>query len=480
MKRLNSPRARAFLPPTVLLLSFLALGALTPSAEAAGAAAETSHWPQWRGPLGTGEAPDGDPPVEWSETKNVRWKVEIPGKGHASPVVWGDYVFVTTAVPTGEKMQPLVPEPDPNGEAGQQRRRRSRGLAPDQAQRFVVLALDRATGRVVWQHVARQQVPHEGTHLDATWSSASPVTDGEVLVAHFGSNGIYGYSLDGKLLWTRDLGDMQTRNGFGEGSSPAIHGNTVVVTWDHEGDSFIVALDKRTGEELWRKERADEPTSWATPLIVSPGGKPQVVVSGTGRVRGYDLATGDVVWETGGMTTNAIPSPVHRDGIVYVMSGFRGNALLAVNVDGARGDLAGTEAIAWSYDRDTPYVPSPLLYGDLLYFLKHNRGILSVLDRTTGEVVYGPQRLEGIEGVYGSLVGAAGHVYVTGRGGTFVVLEHGRTLKVLATNTLDDTFDASPAIVGDELYLRGGKHLYLIAAGKEAEAMKPAEKAAAR
>jgi len=474
MNRFAQHCSRRSLPLAALLVGILTLGALVLPASAD---SEAAHWGQWRGPLGTGEAPGASPPVEWSETKNVRWKVEIPGKGHASPVIWGDHIFLTTAVPTGEKLEPLEIEPEPPVEEGQQRRR-SRGVVPDQSLSFVVMALDRATGEVVWQHVARQQVPHEGTHLDATWASASPVTDGEVLIAHFGSQGIYGYSLDGKLLWTKDLGDMRTRNGFGEGSSPAIHGNTVVVTWDHEGDSFIVALDKRNGEELWRKERPDEPTSWATPLIVTPGGKPQAVVSATGKVRAYDLATGDVVWEATGMTTNVIPSPVHRDGTVYVMSGFRGNALLAVKVDGAQGDVTGSDAIAWSYDRDTPYVPSPLLYDDLLYFLKHNRGIVSVLDRTSGEVVYGPERLEGVEGAYGSLVGAGDHVYVTGRNGTFVVLEHGRKMNVVATNTLDDTFDTSPAIVGEELYLRGSKHLYLIAPGEEAE--KLAKQASAR
>ncbi|MCB1033879.1 MAG: PQQ-like beta-propeller repeat protein, partial [Acidobacteria bacterium] len=311
------------------------------------------YWPQWRGPLGTGVAPEGNPPVEWSETKNLRFKVEIPGVGHASPIVWKDRIYLMTAV--AAKQQKAEPEPAEGD-------RRSRGIQPTHTQRFVLLALDRATGEVVWERTAREALPHESTHLDGTWASASPITDGERIFAHFGSNGLYAYDLAGTLLWSKDLGEMQTRNGFGEGSSPALHGDTLVVNWDHEGDSFIVALDKRTGKELWRRQRPGEVTSWSTPLVVGKGPRPQVVVAATGKTRGYDLESGDVLWESGGMTVNTIPSPVEKDGTVYVMSGFRGNALQAIRLEGARGDLAGTPHITWSFDRDTPYVPSPLLY----------------------------------------------------------------------------------------------------------------------
>lgn len=436
--------------------------------------AETpAHWPQWRGPEGNGVAPASNPPVKWGEETNVRWKVEIPGKGNASPVIWGEKIFLTTAVPTGEAPPPPA---EPEAEDGQRWRR---GITADRPQRFVVMALDRATGKTLWEHTAREAQPHEGTHLDGTWASASPVTDGEVLVAHFGSHGIYAYDLDGKLLWSKDLGDMRTRNAFGEGASPALHGDTVVINWDHEEESFIVALDKKTGKELWRQPRPEEPTSWSTPVVLTPGGKPQVIVSATGAVRGYDLASGDVIWQAGGLTLNVIPTPVHRDGTVYVMSGFRGNALFAIDLSKAKGDVTGTEAVRWSYDRDTPYVPSPLLYGDLLYFLKSNRGILSILDAETGEVHVGPARLEGIEGVYASPVGAAGRVYVVGRNGVTLVLNHGKELEVLATNTLNDTFDASPALAEDEIYLRGASHLYKIKAAPEPEKKAKAEAAAA-
>ena len=182
--------------------------------------------------------------------------------------------------------------------------------------------------------------------------------------------------MNGKLIWEKDLGDMSVRMNFGEGSSPVLHGNKLVIIWDHQGDSFIVALDKRTGRQLWKVAR-DEETSWSSPIVVEHGGKAQVITSATNRVRSYDLETGDLVWDGSGVTLNAIPSPVASEGMVYVMSGFRGNVLQAIRFGAAKGDITGSKAIAWEFDRDTPYVPSPLLYGDTLYFLKSNSNVLS-------------------------------------------------------------------------------------------------------
>jgi len=411
-------------------------------------------WPQWRGPQATGVAPHADPPVTWSETENLRWKVEVPGRGHASPVVWGDRVFVLTAVEAAEA--------EGSGHDGGRVPPFGRGVAPDRTLRFTVLAFDRATGQVVWRRTARTARPHEGTHGDGSWASASAITDGTHVWAPFGSQGIHCYTWDGEKVWEKDLGDMRTRHAFGEGASPVLHDDTLVINWDHEGDSFIVALDADTGKERWRQAR-DEVTSWATPLVVEVGGRAQVVVNATGKVRGYDLETGRELWETGGMTVNTIPSPVHGDGMVYVTSGFRGNALKAIRLAAAQGDVTGTDAVAWTYDRDTPYVPSPLLYGDVLYILKGNRGILTALDAATGKVLYGPERLPELQGVYASPVAADGRVYVTGRGGKTVVLKHGPELEVLAVNELDDGFEASPAAVDGEIFLRGRNYLYALA-----------------
>lgn len=412
------------------------------------------NWPQWRGPHATGVATHANPPLEWSETKNIRWKIEVPGHGLSSPIVWGDRVFITTAIATEPSAAPESPS------AGEGRRR---GIAPTGKLKFVLLAISRRDGKTLWERTALETTPHEGTHNDGSWAANSAITDGEHVIAHFGSRGIYCYDLQGKLVWQKDLGDMTTRNGFGEGSSPALHGNTLVINWDHEGESFIVALDKRNGKELWRATR-DQITSWSTPLIVtSPAGAGQVIVSATNRVRAYDLTNGAVLWEIGGMTVNAIPSPVTTEGMVYVMSGFRGSALRAIRLAEAKGDITDSPAVVWKYDQDTPYVPSPVLYGDKLYFLKVNSGILSCLNTKTGEVHYGPQRLEEIANIYASPVAAAERVYLTSRDGMTLVLKHGAAFEVLARNKLEDGIDASPALVEREIYLRGRKFLYCIA-----------------
>lgn len=253
---------------------------------------------------------------------------------------------------------------------------------------------------------------------------------------------------------------MQTRNSFGEGASPALHGETLVVNWDHEGSDFVAAFDGATGRERWRTVR-DEPTTWATPLVLEENGRAQAVVSGTNAVRSYDVATGELLWEAPGLTANVIPSPVYAEGVVHAMSGFRGNALRSVRISAAKGRLSGPPALAWSYDRDTPYVPSPALYRGGLYFLKSNSGVLTCLDARTGALRF-TERLDPLPNVYASPVAADGRIYVVGREGGAVVLEAGPRLKLLATNHLDDGFDASPAIVDGEMYLRGRRHLYRI------------------
>ncbi len=267
--------------------------------------------------------------------------------------------------------------------------------------------------------------------------------------------------MDGRLIWQKDLGRKTMRNEFGEGSTPALYGNRLVVVWDHQGKSFIVTLDKHTGAEIWRAERK-EIDSWATPLIVEHDGRAQVITSGMNKLRSYDLETGTIVWESPGVTMNPIPSPVYADGMVFVTSGFRGNNLKAIRLADAHGDITGTSAIAWTLTRDTPYVPSPLLYDGVLYLLKSNAGILSVFDAKTGEPHYRGQRLAGLDEVFSSPVGAQGRVYITGRDGTTLVIRNGPTFEVLAKNTLDDGIDASPALVDDEIYMRSYKYLYAI------------------
>jgi outer membrane protein assembly factor BamB len=268
--------------------------------------------------------------------------------------------------------------------------------------------------------------------------------------------------MDGKLLWQTDVGDMQTLHGHGEGSSPALQGDTLVVNWDHEGDSFVIAFDKRSGKQRWKAAR-DEGTSWSTPLVVEQAGKPQVIIAATNRVRAYDLANGNVIWECGGLSGNVVASPVAGDGLVYVANSYEAREMLAIRLAGAKGDITHTNAVVWRRHRDTPYVPSPLLYGDKLYFLRHYQGYLTCVNAKTGESLFGLQRLPGIGNVYASPVGAADRVYIVDRNGTAVVIKRGAKLELLARNRLDDSFSASPAVAGNELYLRGERNLYCIA-----------------
>jgi outer membrane protein assembly factor BamB len=435
---------------------FPALAALTLLAFTSAARAEVpaNAWPQFRGPLATGVSPDGDPPTEWSDTKNIRWKVALPGVGSSTPVIWGDKVFVLTAIETDRK-DPSLPEPEDQP-------MRAFGIKfPNKIHQFVVMCLDRATGKTLWQRTATEQVPHEGVHPDNDYASATPVTDGEHLFVPFGSRGVFCYDLEGNQIWKQDFGDFNTRNSFGEGSSPALYGDTLVTVWDHEGQSFIVAQNAKTGEVRWRKDR-DEISAWATPIIIERAGKVQVIANATTRVRSYDLATGEILWECGGQVTNVTPSPVANDKLVFCMSGYRGSALFALPLD-QRGDLTDTDKIAWQLGRGTPYIPSPLLYGNRLYFTQTNEGILSCADAATGKILFDRERLPGIRGLYASPVGAAGRVYITSRQGTTLVIRDSDQFEVLATNVLDDPMDASPAVAGKELFLRGMKYLYCIA-----------------
>jgi outer membrane protein assembly factor BamB len=420
-----------------------------------------ANWPQWRGPLGNGVAPEGNPPVTWCESNNVGWKAEITGAGNASPIVWGDRVFVLTAVETDQKPPPKADPEEANLSEWQRRTR----VKTDTVHRFDVLALRLTDGGVVWRRTAAELLPPTPRHRDASWASHSPVTDGDYLFAHFGSQGLHCYDLDGNPRWKRDFGVMRTRNHFGEGSSPAVCGDRVIVVWDHEGGSFVTALDRKTGETKWRVNR-DEVTAWATPTVVTVNGKPQVLTSATGKIRSYDPQTGAVVWETSGMVTNVIATPAVQDGVGFFASGYRTMAsLMAIDLaraSEARQHAGGSAAILWQHQRDTPYVPSPLVYSNCVYIFRLNEPFLTCLDARSGAVRYGPTKMEPMNGVYSSPVAVADRIYATGRNGVTVVLRAGPVLDILAANTLDDSFTASPAIAGDRLLLRGARRLYCV------------------
>jgi outer membrane protein assembly factor BamB len=443
----------------IFAAAFLLAVARTASADD-GDPERLNQWPHWRGPLGNGVAPRSDPPVEWSESRNLRWKLELPGSGSATPVVWGEKLFVLTAIDTGKKPDAApepAPAPPPPGSQGMST------SAPTTIHQFVVLCLDRESGRTIWRRTAVEAVPHEGHHRSHGFASASPATDGKRLIASFGSRGIFCFDLDGHLQWKRELGRMKIKVGFGEGISPVLHGDSVLVNWDHEGGSFIVRLDASTGEEKWRQAR-DEGTTWTTPLVVDGAGTAQVVVNGTKRTRSYDLATGKLLWECGGQVMNPIAMPVAEDGTVYCMSGYKGYAVVAIRLD-SKGDVTGQpRQVPWTRSDAAPYVASPVLSDGLLYFTKERQGILMCVDAKTGDLKYGPERLPEIETLYSSLMAAAGKLYIAGREGTVLVLKQGPVFEVLARNRLDEGIDASPVAVGKQLYLRGAKHLYCIEA----------------
>lgn len=407
------------------------------------------NWHQWRGPNADGVAHDANPVLEWTATDNVMWKTPIPGTGSATPIVWGNRIFIATAEPTRDlaaeppaKQTYQIPPP------------------PKNIHRFALLCFDRESGKILWDKTAIKDVPHEGHHKTHTFAAASPITNGKQVFVSFGSRGIFSYDFDGKKLWERDLGDMQTRRGWGEGASPVLHDDSLIVNWDHEGQSFIVALDAKTGDEKWKVER-DEPTSWSTPLIVGDGEKTQVVVSAMNHVTGYDIANGKVLWTCAGLSVNCVPSPVTQDGIVFCMSNYRQSAALAIPLN-SRGDVRAKKQVLWEREGGTPYCPSPLLYDGRLYFTASNRAIMTVLDAKTGKPTCDQFRLPAIRSIYGSPVAAAGHVFVTGREGNTTVLKAGAKPEIVRTNAIGEPVDASPVILGERIYLRGRAHLFCI------------------
>ncbi|QDU38006.1 outer membrane biogenesis protein BamB [Maioricimonas rarisocia] len=423
------------------------------SAEAA-EPSPADNWAHWRGPEANGVSRTATPPVEWSEQKNVQWKVAIDGAGTSTPIVWGNKLFLLTATNTG-RIDPTRPKPEDQPD-------RVFGIKyPNTYYRFEVLCLDRHSGKELWRQTATELVPHEGHHRDNDFASASPTTDGKRLYCWFGSAGLYSYDLDGNLLWSRDLGKAHVGASLGEGCSPVVHDDRLVIVRDHSRQSTIHVLDALSGEAVWEQNR-DEPNAWATPRIIEQDGRPQVITAASNRIRTYDLNDGDVIWECGGLTGNVIPSPVVEDNIVYCMSGYQGHSLLAVRVNGT-GNLTDSKAIVWRKERGTPYIPSPLLYDGMLYFTQSNQAILTVLDAKTGDAIIERTRLPGLSNIYASPVGADSRVYFNGRDGTTLVLERAEELKVLATNRLDDQFDASPALAGNQLFLRGSRFLYCLA-----------------
>ena len=412
-----------------------------------------SNWHQWRGPDATGFSPTANPPTKWDANTNITWKAALPGKGSATPIVWGNRVYVLTAIKTDRMAKPEeLPQPDP--------RFKILTEPPKHFYRFIVLCFDRTTGKQLWARVAAERVPHEGIHPTHSYAAGSPTTDGQFLYVSFGSFGNYCYDFDGNLKWSRDLKRINSRFGWGEAVTPVVHKGNLLLNYDQEADSTLFCLDAATGKTKWSVDRAEK-TTWNTPLVVEHGGLTQVVMNGT-TIQSYDMATGKPVWSMEGMTANPIPSPVRVGDSVVCMSGYRGAAAVSIPL-GSRGTFPKDAKIDWRFATGTPYVPSPVLVNNRLYFTQANDALLTVLDAKTGKALIEKERLPQAKNFYASPIAAAGRVYFVDRTGNAVVLKAGDSIEVLAANRLDDAIDASPVTVGKQLFLRGEKFLYCIA-----------------
>ncbi len=325
-----------------------------------------------------------------------------------------------------------------------------------------MICLDRKTGKILWQRTARTAVPHEGGHNTyGSFASNSPVTDGKYVYAFFGSRGMYCYDFKGALVWQKDFGvQLRMRMAFGEGMAPVLSGNRLILVFDHEGESFMVVLDKTTGKEIWRASR-DEKTNWAAPLVVTFKGRTEVIVAGSVKVRSYDLETGKVIWECAGLGANTIPQPVRQDDMVFVMTGYRNPMLMAIRL-GREGDLTGTDAVVWSQAKGTSYTASPVIFENKLYVLT-DTGMVSCFNARTGEPYYHQVRLPKSYSFKSSPVGANGRLYLASENDDVIVLKMGEKFEVLATNTMpDQMFIATPAITGGEVFLRSKTTLFCI------------------
>jgi outer membrane protein assembly factor BamB len=408
-------------------------------------------WIHWRGPTADGRAgARAKPPIQWDKKKNIKWIASLPGEGSATPIVVGEQVFLLSAVKTSRRSPSAIVNDE-----------RAKTVPDELFYEFILLSLERSTGKTLWQKTVAEEVPHEGKHDTNTYAAGSPVTDGERLYFSFGSRGIYSYSLTGDLLWKIDLGDMRTRFGWGEAVTPALTRNAVIVNWDQEEGSFIVAIDKRTGEIIWKTARNKEVTSWNTPFVTTFEGNEQIIVNGTDSAKGYAAADGSLLWECAGQTVNAIPSPIRFGDSVICMSGYRGAMACSIPLN-SKGNVTDSGSINWKVTQGTPYVPSPILSGNRLLFTAGNTNVLSCLDAISGQSNLERIRLPGIRSMYASPILANGHFYFVSREGTTAVVKDNETLDVVAVNELDDVIDASPVAVDDQLFLRSWSKIYCI------------------
>jgi len=423
------------------------------------------NWPQFRGPGAAGLAPTGAHlPQSWNATKNVAWKVEIPGRGLSSPIVWGDRIFVTSCISEGK-----IPAAKKGLYFGGEQFK-----PPTDEHRWVVYGIDLNDGKILWEKVVHKGVPQSTRHIKNSYASETPVTDGERVYAYFGNIGVFCLDMDGKEVWHKELGTYKTRFGWGTAASPVLHQDRLYIVNDNEEKSFLIAFDKKTGREIWRADRPDEKSNWATPFIWENDQRTEIVTCGSGKVRSYGL-DGKLLWELKGMSSITIPTPVAAFGMLYLGSGYvleKENFKPPYAIKpGATGDISlgkdesSNQYIAWRQKSAAPYNPSFLVYGDYLYVLK-DRGTLDCYDAHTGKQVYKDERLGPAgTGFTSSPWAADNKIFCLSEDGDTFVVQAGPQFKLLGKNSLGEMTLSTPALTHDSLIMRTETKLYRIREG---------------
>lgn len=423
----------------------------------------SGSWPSFRGAQASGVAARQNLPDRWDAKtgENIIWRTQIPGLAHSSPVVWGHRIFVTSAV-SSDPNATFRPGLYGDGDASQDRTRH----------RWMIYALDKRNGKILWERTAHEGVPIDRRHIKSTYANSTPATDGRIVVAWFGSQGVHAYDVNGRFLWKVDLGrldfgayDIPTYE-WGSASSPIIWNGLVILQCDTQSDSFMLALDANTGKTVWKAERNEIP-SWGTPTVAVTSSGPELVANASNYIRGYDPRTGKELWRLGRSSKITAPTPIFADNKFVIVSGRAPERPIFVVRAGARGDLTlpegktTSEAVVWSRTGRGSYMPTPLVYDDILYVLANN-GLLDAYDLRTGEEIY-RQRLPLIgSGYSASPVASDGKLYISNEDGEMLLIAAGRNFTHIATNSMGEMLMATPALSDGVMYVRSSKSLFAI------------------